>query len=180
MRLKDFECPNCGANEMVEGEDRRLICVFCGSSFGEVARICPRCGHYNESGVRHCAECGTQLIRDCPACGADNWTVADHCIRCGRNLDMIDQMARRWQQSTQQMLYERQTRMTALKEEEERASQERMATMMEAERRRQEALALAREAQKQRDQQIYMWIGVAVVAIVIIMVLVLLLTSGGA
>jgi len=104
MALADFECPNCGASDMAQDSEQRLLCLFCGSSFGEVTRLCPKCGHYNEAGVRHCAECGTQVTRDCPACGADNWTLADHCAQCGRNLDLIEQMSRRWQQTVQHRL----------------------------------------------------------------------------
>jgi uncharacterized membrane protein YvbJ len=179
MQLNDFECPNCGGHDMETAEDQRLMCRFCGSAFGEVTRICPKCGHYNDENVRHCSKCGTRIVRECPACGADNWTLADHCVQCGRNLDLIDQMAQRWQQTTEERLYERRAAMTSLKEQEERASQERMAALMEAERTRQEALALARESQRQRERQLYVWAGVALLVFVVLAVLMLLLTSGG-
>jgi ribosomal protein S27AE len=179
MRLTDLECPNCGAGEMVAGESQQLTCAFCGSSFGEAARICPECGHYNDAQVRHCSRCGTRLLRDCPACGTDNWVLADHCVECGRNLDLIERMTRRWKQSTQEWLYGQRESMGALKEAEERASQERMAALMEAERKRQEAIALAQESQRQRDRQLYAVMGAALVVFVIIVVLALLLTSGG-
>lgn len=179
MQLTDFECPNCGASEMVPTENQQLLCVFCGSSFGEVTHICPKCGHYNETGVRHCSTCGTPLVRDCPVCGADNWVLADHCVQCGRNMDMLEQMSRRWQQTTQQHLAERRASMTALKEQQERASQARMATFMEAEHTRQEAIAQAREAQRERDRQLLVIAGVAIAVFVIIVILLLLLTSGG-
>lgn len=179
MQLTDFECPNCGANDMVQGESRELACTFCGTSFGQVTRICPECGHYNEAEGRHCARCGTLLVRDCPACGADNWVLAEHCVQCGRNLDIIDQMARRWQKTTQQRLYDQMESMASLKDEEERASQDRMASLMEAERIRQEALALARASQRQRDRQMYNLVVAGIIGFVIIVVLVLVLTSGG-
>ena len=118
-----------------------------------------RCGHYNEQGVRHCSDCGARLVRDCPACGAVNWVLADHCVQCGRNLDLIDQMTRRWKLTTQERLAERRSTMSTLKEQEERASQERMATLLEAERIRQEALALARSSQHERDRRIYVCVG---------------------
>ena len=179
MQLTDFECPNCGADELVPGENQLLFCAFCGSAFGEAARICPKCGHYNETGGRHCALCGAQILRDCPARGADNWILSDHCIQCGRNLDLIEQLSRRWQQTTQQRVYERQAAMTSLKEREERASQERIAALAAAERIRQQALALARESQRQRDRQIYILAGVAVLILVIAVLLVFLLSIGG-
>ncbi len=180
MQLKDFECPNCGANEMETAPDQRLLCLFCGSTFGQITRICPECGHYNDDGEgRHCSECGSRIVRDCPACGADNWVLADHCVQCGRNMDLIDQMARRWQKTTQDRLYEQRAAVVSLKEQEERASQARMAEFMETERRRQEALAQAQAAQRERERQLYLVGGLMVLAFVIIIILTLLLTSGG-
>jgi uncharacterized membrane protein YvbJ len=179
MHLEAFECPNCGAHDMEAGPDQRLFCLFCDTSFGEVTRICPVCGHYNKDDVRHCSECGARIMRDCPVCGADNSVLADHCVQCGRNLDMIDQMARRWQKTTEQRLYEQKAAMISLKEQEERASQERMAILMEAERHRQEALALARESQSQRERQLYIGIGALILVFIVIMALALLLTASG-
>jgi ribosomal protein S27AE len=178
MQLRDFECPNCGGYEMLAGEDQQLHCAYCGSSFGEVTRICPQCGHYNEREVRHCSECGARLVRDCPACGAANWALSDHCVQCGRNLDLIDQMARRWQLSTEERLAERQASVASLKEDEERASQGRMAALLEAERIRQEALALARETQRKRDQQMYRVTAIAIGVFLLIIVVMLLLMIG--
>lgn len=178
MQLTDFECPNCGAHDMQTAADHRLVCLFCGSSFGEVTRICPKCGHYNEEGVRHCSECGTRIVRDCPICGADNWVLADHCVQCGRNLDLIEQMTRRWKETTQERLYAQRAAMLSLKEQEERASQQRMAALLEAERLRQEALAQARAAQRQRERQLYVWAGVAIFVFVVVLLLMLLLTAG--
>ncbi len=177
MQLFDFECPNCGAPEMVENDSQQLLCPFCGSLFGEITRLCPECGHYNEEQVRYCARCGAALIRDCPACGADNWVLADHCSQCGRNLTLIEQMARRWQQSSRQWMYDRMASMAALKEREERASQERMAVLLEAEQIRQEALAVAREAQQKRDRQMVQLMAVVILLFLFIVVLTCVLTS---
>jgi hypothetical protein len=94
-------------------------------------------------------------------------------------MDMLERMSRRWQQTTQQHLADRRASMTVLKEQQERASQARMATFMEAERARQEAIAQAREAQRERDGQLLMIACVAIVVFVIIVILLLLLTSGG-
>ena len=179
MQLTGIQCPSCGANEMVQGENQQLICVYCGTSFGEVTRICPNCGHYNEEGVRHCALCGADIIRDCPACGWDNWVLAEHCVQCGRNMDVIEQMARRWQQTTQQRLEDFRAGVGEIKEREERASQARMAGFLEVERKRQEALAQARETQKRRDQQMYLLIGIAIVVLVFFVILALVLTAVG-
>lgn len=179
MAFIDLECPNCGAPELEPGEDQQLVCPFCGSVFGDLTRVCPGCGHYNEAGVRHCVRCGLSLVRDCPACGADNWVLAEHCTRCGRDLDLIERLASRWQQTTQERLYERRTAVAELKEQEERASQARMAGLMDVERRRQEALARARVERRERDRQVYTLVVVAFVIFVVVVLVTLLLTAGG-
>jgi hypothetical protein len=179
MRLDGFECPNCGSNEMGLGEQQQLECSFCGTSFGEVARICPRCGHYGEAGARHCEQCGAQITRDCPACGMENSTAASNCIHCGRNLDLIEQMTRRWQLTTQQRLYDQMAEMAALKEEQVRASEERMAAFLEAERIRQDALALARATRLEQDRQIFRWVVAGAVVFIIVVLVVLFFAARG-
>ncbi len=179
MKLTDLECENCGASEMVRGEDEQLVCVFCGSSFGEVTRICPECGHYSEEGARRCSQCGSRIIRDCPTCGWDNWVLATHCVQCGRDMGLIERMTDRWQRSARQRLEQRRAGMNDLKDLEERASAERMSVLMEAERVRQEALALSRASQQERDRQVYMLVGAAVVVFVVLVVVVLILSAGG-
>lgn len=180
MQLTGFECPNCGASEMVQDENRRLVCTFCDTSFGEVICICPECGYYDETGAWHCPQCGGQVVRDCPDCGAGNWIVASHCEQCGRSLDLIERIARRWQETTQDRLYAQMKGMAALKAEEERASQERMAVFMDAERARQEALAQARASQRERDRQIYwLMIGAFVVLILVVGLILLLMSVAG-
>ena len=176
MELYKIECPNCGAKELAPDESGQLVCEFCHSSFGEVTRVCPSCGAYNEEQVRFCQKCGNPLIRDCPVCGADNWILAQHCIQCGRSLDLIEQMARRWQLTTQHRLQEWKGEIAQVKAGEEKASEERMAMLMEAERIRQEALALARATQRKRDQQLYGWLVIAVAAFLVLVVFFLVLS----
>ena len=176
MELYKVECPNCGAKELSPDDNGYLVCAFCQSSFGEVARVCPSCGTYNEEQVRFCARCGSPLIRDCPVCGADNWILAGHCSQCGRSLDLIEQMARRWQLTTQTRLQEWKDEVGQVKAEEAKASEGRMATLMEAERVRQEALALARATQRKRDQQIYLWLVIVVAVFIVIAVFFLVLS----
>jgi hypothetical protein len=94
-------------------------------------------------------------------------------------MDLIERMAYRWQRTTQQRLYEQQASMAVLKEQEELASRERMAPLMEAERIRQEALALARESRRKQDRQLYLLAVAGVLVIFIIVVVALLATSGG-
>ncbi|MBN1657819.1 MAG: zinc ribbon domain-containing protein [Anaerolineae bacterium] len=177
MQLTEFECANCGAAAMVKAADGQLVCTFCGSAFGEAVRICPKCGRYHEEGVRHCARCGARIVRDCPVCGADNWVLSEFCDQCGRNLDMVERMAQRWQKTTQDRLAERRATVGALKESEERASQQRMAAMMEAERQRLEALAHAEAQQQERDRRVYIALSVAIVVLLAVTAMVLLIMS---
>ena len=179
MQLSGIQCTNCGGKEFSQGEQGQLICAYCGSAFGEVTRICPYCGHYNEAGVRHCARCGEPIIRDCPACGQDNWILTEHCVQCGRNLDVIERIVRRSQETTQQRLEEHRAGVAAVKDREERASQERLAEFLEIERQRQEALALARQAQRQRERQLVLWLAIAAFVLVLVVIVALLLSSGG-
>ncbi len=176
MELYKIECPNCGAKELVPDENGYLVCTFCHSSFGEVTRVCSNCGAYNKDQVRFCEQCGNPLVRDCPVCGADNWILAEHCVQCGRSLDLIEQMARRWQVTTQSRLQDWQGEVAQVKAEAEKASEERMAALMEAEQLRQEALALARATQRNRDQQIYTWLVIILGVFLIIVVLSLILS----
>jgi ribosomal protein S27AE len=179
MELYKVECPNCGAKELAPDESGQLACAFCHSTFGEVTHVCPSCGTYNEEQVRFCEQCGSPLIRDCPVCGADNWILAEHCIQCGRSLDLIEQMARRWQLTTQQRLQEWKGEVAQVKAVEEKASEQRMASLLEAERIRQEALALARATQRKRDRQLYVWLIILVAVFVVIAVFFLVLSSIG-
>jgi hypothetical protein len=87
-------------------------------------------------------------------------------------------MARRWQTTAQQRLDERREVIRSLKEGEERASQQRMAALLEAEQLRQESLAVARAAQRERDRRMYLWAVVTVLIFVCIVVMVMLLTGG--
>ena len=176
MELYKLECPNCGAKELAPDENGYLVCRFCDSSFGEVTRVCPNCGSYNEEQVRFCEQCGNPLIRDCPVCGADNWILAEHCIQCGRSLDLIEQMARRWQLTTQHRLQEWKGEIAQVKAAEEKASEGRMAAMMEAERIRQEALTLARATRRKQDRQIYTWLVIIVAVFILLVVLFMILS----
>jgi hypothetical protein len=177
--LRDFECPNCGAHEMGAGVGQTVVCLYCGTPFGDMRRICPECGHYNEESVRHCSECGAQIVRDCAACGADNSVLADHCGNCGQNLDLIDRIAQRWQLTTERRLSEQRTATASLRKEVERASEERMAEYLEVERQRQEALALARASQRIQERRLYIVASVALALLGVIMVLVFIWTYGG-
>ena len=174
----DRGCPKCGATEVVLRKDQQLACTQCGSVLGHVSRICPSCSHYNQDGRRQCSICGTELVRECTACGADNWVLATYCSQCGRNLGIIERLARRSQQTTQDRLYQRKATMTSLKEREEWASQMRMSSIMDLERLKLESLASASAAKEGSGQLILHILAVIAALLFIAAILGLLLTAG--
>jgi len=176
MELYKLECPNCGAKELALDENGYLVCRFWRQQLWRDHARLPkavvpitksRCGF--ASGV-------ATVDPGLPVCGADNWILAEHCVQCGRSLDLIEQMARRWQLTTQHRLQEWKGEIAQVKAAEEKASEGRMATLMEAERIRQEALALARATQRKRDRQIYTWLVIIVVVFVLLIVLFMILS----
>jgi hypothetical protein len=88
-------------------------------------------------------------------------------------LNVIEEMVRRWQVTTQQRLHEQRQVVRSIKKREEQASQARMAAIMEAERQRQAVLVAQREYQRQRDRQMLMIIGLVAVGFVMVVLLVL-------
>jgi len=174
----DRGCPKCGASEVVLRKDQQLACSNCGTVLGEVSRLCPSCSHYNEDGLRHCSICGTELVRECSSCGADNWVLASYCSQCGRHLGLVERLARRWQQTTQQRLYERQASMGPLKEQEEWASQGRMASIMHLERL--EPLGLGPTARGHGDRRLLRILAVVAALLFVAFIVALLVTVGGA
>ena len=67
---------------------------------------CPQCGHDNETGVRFCTNCATELVAqgECPICRHPNPPEAQFCGNCGATLscpncsrrDVGDGRACRW------------------------------------------------------------------------------------
>jgi ribosomal protein S27AE len=174
----DRGCPKCGATEVVLRKDQELACSTCGSVLGHVSRLCSSCGHYNQDGLRQCSSCGTELVRECTSCGADNWVLATYCSQCGRNLGIIERLARRSQQTTQERLYQRKATMSSLKEREEWASQMRMSSIMDLERLQLESLAASPVTKEVGDQLLLRILAVIAALLFIAAVLGLLLTAG--
>ena len=175
----DRGCPKCGATEVVLRKDQQLACSKCGSVLGHVSHLCPSCSHYNQDSQRQCSLCGTELVRECTSCGADNWVLATYCSQCGRNLGIIERLARRSQQTTQERLYQRKATMSSIKEREEWASQMRMSTIMDLERLQLESLAVTPVAEKASDQLLLRILAVVAALLFIAAILGLLLTTGG-
>jgi len=174
----DRGCPKCGATEVVLRKDQQLACIKCGSVLGHVSRLCPSCSHYNQDGLRYCSICGTELVRECTSCGADNWVLATYCSQCGRNLGIIERLARRSQQTTQDRLYQRKATMSSLKEREEWASQMRMSSIMDLERLQLASPAVTPAANETGDQILLRILAVVAALLFIAAILGLLLTAG--
>ncbi len=177
--LHDLACPTCGAPGLEAHQPDGLVsCKFCGNKFAQDDRVaCPKCEAVNPADSSFCKDCGERLKRPCPACGTENWAGADYCARCGHNLNQVEAMARRQAQGFKGTLQEQRTAANALKEQEERDSQKRMAGLWEAEHKRQEVL-IKQHAEQQRQQTRLLIVTLSLAAVfVVVLVATLILTN---
>jgi predicted amidophosphoribosyltransferase len=174
FNLQEMACPNCGAPRMGVVDNRRLVCAYCNADFVIAETICPECANFNEPGTDYCTQCGTAISRLCPACGTRNWANAEICEHCGRRLDVIENMAARWHQSTQRRLQEQMAEAPALKRREEESARTRSAALWESEDRRQQTL---RQAQAARDVQEQRLMTVAVIALLVFIAIVVVVIA---
>lgn len=117
---------------------------------------CPQCStpglEVADDGTIDCPNCGIlQASRHkvCPACGHENIFNAENCIVCGEPLTIVSQIMIMQSDHNQPFrLKQVRSQASAIKEREERASQNRMEAFQEIDRRREQVLAEAQEAQK--------------------------------
>ena len=66
-----WECPNCGSADLVEIEQNKYQCTYCGTVLAtreakpDLVK-CPHCGFDNEHGDRYCNNCGRALVSWAP------------------------------------------------------------------------------------------------------------------
>lgn len=174
--LQSLDCAQCGGGPLTDNGDGTVSCPYCGSAFAHPERVCPRCATVNEVDAVRCTACGEKLREPCVRCGVFNWVNATHCRNCGAALDMLEHIAARHAETTAERLRRAQSQMPALKEEAERASQERLEKMWAKERERIEALAQAKS--KQQRQERLLWKTAAIVVGMVLVVIVVLAVAG--
>ena len=123
---------------------------------------CPKCSapdlEVTDNGTIDCPNCGilqTGRLNVCPACGHENSLSAENCIVCDEPLTIVCQiMIMQSDHSQPFRLKQIRSQASAIKEREERASQQRMEAFQEIDRRREQALAEAQEAQKVHQRRV--------------------------
>jgi FtsZ-binding cell division protein ZapB len=90
-----------------------------------------------------------------------------YCLQCGAALDVLEHIATRRAESTAERITRRQSEMTPLKEEAERASQERLEKMWAKDHARMEALAEAKTKQEWQERLLWIIAAAAIVALLI-------------
>jgi ribosomal protein L40E len=165
--LQSLSCPSCGGTLLTDKGDGTLSCPYCGAAFAHPDRVCPSCEAINELDARYCASCGEKLREPCARCGALNPVQASHCHQCGAALGVLEHIAARRAESTAERVIRLQASMPPLKEEAERASQERLEKMWTKDRARMEALAKAKAEQERQERLLWTIAALAIVALVI-------------
>jgi len=172
--LQSLNCPQCGGQSLTDNGDGTVSCPYCGSAFAHPERVCPHCETVNEPDARRCVSCGEKLREPCVRCGTLNWVQAPYCQSCGAALDMLEYIAARRAETTEERLRRFYAEMPSVKEEAERGSQARLDRMWAKDRARIEALAKAK-AEQQRQERLIWMIASAAIVMVLIAILVLAL-----
>ena len=165
-----LKCSQCGGSPLQDNGYGTLSCPFCGSTFAHPDCVCPRCETVNGPDVRLCVSCGQKLREPCVRCGALNPVNASFCHECGAGLDLLEHIAARRAVTDAGRLEQMQSGAARLKEETERASQERMSKFWALEQARLESLAKAKAEQQRQERLIVVLVSavllVAVLAII--------------
>ena len=174
--LHSLKCSQCGGAPLYDNGDGTISCPFCGSTFSHPERVCPRCETVNPMDARLCVSCGEKLREPCVRCGALNLMKASYCHECGASLDLLEHIAARRAVTDASRLQQMQTEATRVKEEAERASQERMSKFWAQEQARLESLAKAKAEQQRQERLIVLFVS-AVVLVAVLAVIALAVTA---
>ncbi len=167
--LQSLTCSQCGGSPLKDNGDGTISCPFCGSTFAHPERVCPRCETVNELDARLCVSCGAKLREPCVRCGALNPAKAAYCHECGARLDLLEHIAARRAVSDADRLQQLQSEATRIKEDTERASQERMSKFWAQEQTRLQSLATAKAEQQRQERLMWILASAAVIVVVIIL-----------
>lgn len=174
--LQSLTCSKCGGGPLTDQGDGSIACPYCGAVYAHPERVCPRCETVNAPGVRECIACGQTLQEPCVRCGTLNWVNAAYCKRCGAALNILEHIAARRAEGDADRLQRIQAESVKIKEETERASQERLDKMWAQDKERLDALARSKAEQQRQERLIVTVTGIVLLAL-ILLVIVLALTS---
>lgn len=165
--LQSLKCSQCGGAPLKDNGDGTLSCPYCSSTFAHPERVCPQCETVNPMDARLCVSCGEKLREPCVRCGALNPVNASYCHECGAALDLLEHIAARRAVTDAGRLEQMQSEATRIKEETERASQERMSKFWTQEQARLESLARAKVEQRRQERLIVLAASAALLLVVL-------------
>jgi hypothetical protein len=92
MKIKELDCPKCGAPLTDFAPNKQIECHNCGSVF--IAEdivpastvLCENCDTLNSINERYCTSCGEALKIDCILCLTENPLDTVFCTNCGAHL----------------------------------------------------------------------------------------------
>jgi ribosomal protein L40E len=174
--LQSFQCAQCGGGPLTDNDNGTVTCPYCNAVFAHPDRVCPRCQTVNETDARECVSCGERLQEPCVRCGTLNVVSARHCRRCGAALSILEHIAERRAQSDAERILSLQAEAPHIKEETERASQERLGKMWAQENARLTALAKSK-AEQQRQERLLLAIAVTAMILVAFVIVALTIVS---
>jgi uncharacterized protein YbaR (Trm112 family) len=174
--LQEIACPNCRNALAVSEDGRPVVCAGCGTQFLLPGHLCYRCHMYHQQEAVICSQCSTPLNRVCPECRTSNWGGNEHCQSCGSPLDVMNVLSRQQKGFTADRLAQQMVTGRQIKQQEEEASQRRMAEMMAIEEARQLELRQRLRKQKEQERQMLVLLFGGVGLFLIIVVLYILLT----
>ena len=140
---------------------------------------CPACTaeglEFDGEATFECSYCATQLVAErtqCPACSELNVKGADFCSNCGEPLSIVASVLDR-QGGLGEPLWIRRLRgqVSALKEREAYASEQRFEKLVEVDRRRKQIEREAYVQQQEADRSILFY-GAAAVLLIILSILI--------
>jgi uncharacterized Zn finger protein (UPF0148 family) len=92
MRVKELDCPKCGAPLTDFAPNKQIECGNCGAVFiaeditAPSTVLCQNCQTINPINERYCTSCGESLKIDCILCHTENSIETVFCANCGAHL----------------------------------------------------------------------------------------------
>ncbi|RMH00299.1 MAG: hypothetical protein D6706_04215 [Chloroflexi bacterium] len=153
--IAELLCPNCtNVIELAAQHPDKIQCPTCEHQFLLTDHMCPVCFTYHAEKTVVCHACGKALNRLCRHCHTTNWSGDEICQNCGQHIDLITQISDYTQARPGSRLHEDSETIRKIKEQEQKASEERMAELLEIEKQRREEIYRRMAAQQKRERQL--------------------------